>query len=178
MRVDLQSVVLRKGNTFKQQVEFRRCESSRFVNNVRRWDASACLAERETQSRHPLHFDASTSGWILREFDVELFFLIHITCYGLLLTTAYYWRDSFTRSERKELDGTRREKRTQSVVPRQDFFGPTNLHLAQRQMSAQPELSLYASRSSLRSCIFYLSLAPLTLLGDCSPFLFKFHLVE
>lgn len=72
------------------------------------------------------------------EFAVQFF---SNTCYllhGLLLRRLLY-----AKREEEARHETRGEN---AVVPGRDPSDPVNLHLARRQMSAQPELSLYASR--------------------------------
>lgn len=72
------------------------------------------------------------------EFSVQLFPNTRYLLLGLLLRRLLY---------AKREEGTRHEtRRENAVLPRRDPSGPVNLHLARRQMSAQPELSLYASR--------------------------------
>lgn len=71
--------------------------------------------------------------------NLQLFPNTRYLLLGLLLRRLLY---------AKREEGTRRHetKGENVVVPRRDPSGPVNLHLARRQMSAQPELSLYASR--------------------------------
>lgn len=84
--------------------------------------------------------------FFFREFAVQLFpdtrYLLR-----LIITRLFYAK----REEGTRWHVTRGEN---AVDTRRDPSGFANLHLARRQMSAQPELSLYASCSApSRSCI-------------------------
>lgn len=76
--------------------------------------------------------------------NLQLFPNTRYLLLGLLLRRLLYAK----REEGTRRDETRGEERRgeNAVVPRRNPSGPVNLHLARRQMSAQPELSLYASR--------------------------------
>lgn len=152
MRVDLQSIVLPKRNIFEQQVEFHCYESRRSINNIRRWDESTCPVGRDAKLNRVILFillRRNTSRWdfFFRESAVQLFPDRRYFYYSLLLTRPFYAK----REEGTRWHVTRGED---AVVPRRNPSGFANLHLTRRQMSAQPELSLYASRSApSRSCI-------------------------